>query len=187
MYTSFALQLLDIHCYSSWDMFWNYCCQILLRKSFTYLFYLIFWGSYVLTIHFQYCLSLWSPWELMWILYAMWCRFKSDEERIPVYHIVEETFRHLLNIFNKLVQIANPTIEVADLIKLICKIFWSSIYVCHWLLCFEFSFFSLNGYNGWEQLILELTLWPRSSSPLHMKYSLGLKYHPISSPKFFQI
>lgn len=128
---------------SSWDLFWNYCCQILLRKSFTYLFYLIFWGSYVLTIHFQYSLSLWSPWELMWILYAMWCRFKSDEERIPVYHIVEETFPHLLNIFNSLVQITNPTIEVADLIKLICKIFWSSIYVCHWLLCFEFSFFSI--------------------------------------------
>ncbi|XP_047270912.1 potassium channel KOR1-like isoform X3 [Capsicum annuum] len=28
-----------------------------------------------------------------------------------------------------LVQIANPSIDVADLIKLICKIFWSSIYV----------------------------------------------------------
>lgn len=56
-------------------------------------------------------------------------RFKSDEERTPVYHIVEETFSHLLNIFNKLVQIPNPSLEVADLIKLICKIFWSSIYV----------------------------------------------------------
>uniref|UniRef100_A0A2P2IMB8 Uncharacterized protein MANES_04G061600 n=1 Tax=Rhizophora mucronata TaxID=61149 RepID=A0A2P2IMB8_RHIMU len=55
--------------------------------------------------------------------------FKSDEERTPVYLIVEATFPHLLGIFNKLVQIANPTIEVADLIKLICKIFWSSIYL----------------------------------------------------------
>nr|XP_016507670.1 PREDICTED: importin beta-like SAD2 [Nicotiana tabacum] len=54
--------------------------------------------------------------------------FKSDEERTPVYHIVEETFPQLLNIFNRLAQIANPSIEVADLIKLICKIFWSSIY-----------------------------------------------------------
>ncbi|KAJ0035121.1 hypothetical protein Pint_25573 [Pistacia integerrima] len=55
--------------------------------------------------------------------------FKSDEERTPVYRIVEETFRHLLNIFNRLVQIPNPSLEIADLIKLICKIFWSSIYV----------------------------------------------------------
>lgn len=58
------------------------------------------------------------------------CRFKSDEERTPVNHVVEETFPHLLNIFSRLVQIANPSVEVADLIKLICKIFWSCIYVC---------------------------------------------------------
>ncbi|XP_042481836.1 importin beta-like SAD2 [Macadamia integrifolia] len=55
--------------------------------------------------------------------------FKSDEERTPVYLIVEETFPHLLNIFNRLVQIPNPSLEVADLIKLISKIFWSSIYL----------------------------------------------------------
>ncbi|KAG4378146.1 hypothetical protein GLYMA_18G282800v4 [Glycine max] len=54
--------------------------------------------------------------------------FKSDEERVPVYRVVDETFPHLLNIFNRLVQIVNPSLEVADLIKLICKIFWSSIY-----------------------------------------------------------
>ena len=57
------------------------------------------------------------------------CRFKSDDDRIPVNHIVEETFPNLLNIFNQLVQVANPSVEVAELIKLICKIFWSSIYV----------------------------------------------------------
>ncbi|KAL3619919.1 secondary alcohol dehydrogenase (SADH2) [Castilleja foliolosa] len=45
--------------------------------------------------------------------------FKSDDERLPVHHIVAETFPHLLNIFNRLVQIANPSIEVADLIKLL--------------------------------------------------------------------
>ncbi|EHA8588685.1 importin beta-like SAD2 [Cocos nucifera] len=55
--------------------------------------------------------------------------FKSDEERIPLYLIVEEAFPHLLSIYNKLGQIANPSVEVADLIKLICKIFWSSIYL----------------------------------------------------------
>ncbi|XP_073134162.1 importin beta-like SAD2 [Henckelia pumila] len=55
--------------------------------------------------------------------------FKSDEERVPVHHIVEETFPHLLYIFKQLVEIANPSVEIADLIKLICKTFWSSIYL----------------------------------------------------------
>ncbi|XP_077250457.1 importin beta-like SAD2 isoform X3 [Tasmannia lanceolata] len=55
--------------------------------------------------------------------------FKSDDERTPVYHIVDETFPHLLSIFNRLVQMGTPLLEVADLIKLICKIFWSSIYL----------------------------------------------------------
>ncbi|THU51227.1 hypothetical protein C4D60_Mb06t28770 [Musa balbisiana] len=54
-------------------------------------------------------------------------RFKSNNEQTPFYLIVEETFPLLLNIFNKLVRIVNPSIEVADLIKFICKIFWSSI------------------------------------------------------------
>nr|XP_018676718.1 PREDICTED: importin beta-like SAD2 isoform X2 [Musa acuminata subsp. malaccensis] len=52
---------------------------------------------------------------------------KSDEEQTPLHLIVDETFPLILNKFTKLVQIVNPTIEVADLIKLICKIFWSSI------------------------------------------------------------
>lgn len=77
--------------------------------------------------------------------------FKSDEERIPVYHIVEETFPNLLNIFNKLVQIANPSIEVADLIKLICKIFWSSIY-----LEIPRQLFDPNVFNAWMVLFLNI-------------------------------
>lgn len=57
-------------------------------------------------------------------------RFKTEEDRAPVSFIIDETFPQLLNIFQRLVQIPNPSIEVADLMKLICKIFWSSIYVC---------------------------------------------------------
>lgn len=56
-------------------------------------------------------------------------RFKSDDERTPLYLVVEETFPYLFNIFNGLVQISDPPLEVAELIRLICKIFWSSIYV----------------------------------------------------------
>ncbi|XP_075085279.1 importin beta-like SAD2 [Nicotiana tabacum] len=77
--------------------------------------------------------------------------FKSDEERTPVYHIVEETFPQLLNIFNRLAQIANPSIEVADLIKLICKIFWSSIY-----LEIPKQLFDPNMFNAWMVLFLNM-------------------------------
>ncbi|KAK9932780.1 hypothetical protein M0R45_020003 [Rubus argutus] len=77
--------------------------------------------------------------------------FKSDDERTPVYHIVEETFPHLLNIFNRLVQIPNPSLEVADLIKLICKIFWSSIY-----LEIPKQLFDPNVFNAWMMLFLNI-------------------------------
>ncbi|XP_059277351.1 importin beta-like SAD2 [Lycium ferocissimum] len=77
--------------------------------------------------------------------------FKSDEERTPVYHVVEETFPSLLNIFNRLVQIANPSIEVADLIKLICKIFWSSIY-----LEIPKQLFDPSVFNAWMVLFLNM-------------------------------
>ncbi|GER26335.1 ARM repeat superfamily protein [Striga asiatica] len=77
--------------------------------------------------------------------------FKSDDERLPVDHIVAETFPPLLNIFNQLVQIANPPIEVADLIKLICKIFWSSIY-----LEVPKQLFDPNVFNAWMVLFLNI-------------------------------
>ncbi|KAE9604967.1 putative armadillo-like helical protein [Lupinus albus] len=77
--------------------------------------------------------------------------FKSDEERTPVYRIVEETFPHLLNIFNKLVQIVNPSPEVADLIKPICKIFWSSIYLEIPTLLLDQNIF-----NTWMMLFLNV-------------------------------
>ncbi|GAU17729.1 hypothetical protein TSUD_171170 [Trifolium subterraneum] len=78
-------------------------------------------------------------------------RFKSDEERTPVYRIVDETFPHLLNIFSRLVQIVNPSLEIADLIKLICKIFWSSIYLEIPKLLFDQNIF-----NAWMILFLNV-------------------------------
>ncbi|RZC63360.1 hypothetical protein C5167_025097 [Papaver somniferum] len=77
--------------------------------------------------------------------------FKSDEERTPVYLIVEETFPYLLNIFSRLVQIVNPPLEIADLIKLICKIFWSSIY-----LEIPKQLFDPNVFNAWMVLFLTI-------------------------------
>ncbi|KAL6002878.1 secondary alcohol dehydrogenase (SADH2) [Asimina triloba] len=81
--------------------------------------------------------------------------FKSDEERIPVYLIVEETFPHLLSIFGGLVQITNPPLEIADLIKLICKIFWSSIY-----LEIPKQLFDANVFNAWMMLFLNILQRP---------------------------
>ncbi|XP_024026202.1 importin beta-like SAD2 isoform X1 [Morus notabilis] len=77
--------------------------------------------------------------------------FKSDEERVPVHRIVDEIFPSLLNIFNKLVQIANPPVDVADYIKLICKIFWSSIY-----LEIPKQLFDPNAFNAWMVLFLNI-------------------------------
>ncbi|CAL9749826.1 unnamed protein product [Musa acuminata subsp. burmannicoides] len=77
--------------------------------------------------------------------------FKSDEERTPLYLIVEETFPLLLDVFNKLVHIVNPPIEVADLIKLICKIFWSSIY-----LEIPRQLFDPNVFGSWMVLFLNI-------------------------------
>ncbi|XVF84412.1 hypothetical protein PTKIN_Ptkin17bG0035100 [Pterospermum kingtungense] len=77
--------------------------------------------------------------------------FKSEEERTPVHHIVEETFPHLLNIFSRLVQIEKPAVEVADLIKLICKIFWSSIY-----LEIPKQLLDPNVFNSWMMLFLNV-------------------------------
>lgn len=77
--------------------------------------------------------------------------FKSDDERTPVYLIVEETFAHLLSIFNRLVQIVHPSLEVADLMKLICKIFWSSIY-----LEIPKQLFDPNVFNAWMVLFLNV-------------------------------
>ncbi|XWS35270.1 hypothetical protein CRYUN_Cryun21dG0111700 [Craigia yunnanensis] len=77
--------------------------------------------------------------------------FKSEEERTPVHRIVEETFPHLLNIFNRLVQIEKPALEVADLIKFICKIFWSSIY-----LEIPVQLLDPNVFNAWMILFLNV-------------------------------
>ncbi|KAF8098130.1 hypothetical protein N665_0273s0030 [Sinapis alba] len=77
--------------------------------------------------------------------------FKSDEDRTPIYRVVEETFPHLLNIFDKLVQIESPSLEVADHIKLICKIFWSCIY-----LELPRPLFVPNFFNAWMGLFLNI-------------------------------
>ncbi|KMZ59542.1 putative Importin-7 [Zostera marina] len=77
--------------------------------------------------------------------------FKSDDERIPVTQIVDGTFPHLLNIFGKLVQINNPVLEIAGLIKLICKIFWSSIY-----LDIPKHLLDPNVFNAWMMLFLNV-------------------------------
>ncbi|KAF8079661.1 hypothetical protein N665_1010s0008 [Sinapis alba] len=78
--------------------------------------------------------------------------FKSDEERTPVTRIVEETFPLLFNIFNGIIQIENPSLEIAELMKLICKIFWSSIY-----LDLPEQLYEINVFNAWMVLFLSVS------------------------------
>uniref|UniRef100_A0A0A0LQB3 Importin N-terminal domain-containing protein n=1 Tax=Cucumis sativus TaxID=3659 RepID=A0A0A0LQB3_CUCSA len=77
--------------------------------------------------------------------------FKSDDDRTPVYRIVDETFPLLLNIFSRLVQIGDPSLEVAELIKFICKIFWSSIYME-----IPKHLFDTHVFNAWMMLFLNI-------------------------------
>ncbi|XP_020111634.1 importin beta-like SAD2 isoform X2 [Ananas comosus] len=85
--------------------------------------------------------------------------FKFNEERLPLSVIVEDIFLHLLTVFNKTIRIANPSTEVADLIKNICKIFWSSVYVeIPKQLC------DPNIFNSW--MVLFLTILGRT---IHME------------------
>ncbi|CAN6807300.1 unnamed protein product [Brassica oleracea] len=81
--------------------------------------------------------------------------FKSDEERTPVTRIVEETFPLLLTIFNGLIRIENPSPEIAELMKLICKIFWSSIY-----LELPEKLYDINVFNAWMILFLTVSERP---------------------------
>eukprot|EP00850_Spirogloea_muscicola_P013908 SM000097S24761 [mRNA] locus=s97:152586:160145:+ [translate_table: standard] len=53
----------------------------------------------------------------------------EDEERAPSHVLVSTTFPVLINIFKYLLSLPEPDAEIAILIKLICKIFWSSCYV----------------------------------------------------------
>ncbi|GBG85770.1 hypothetical protein CBR_g40497 [Chara braunii] len=55
--------------------------------------------------------------------------FKDDEERVPIQKIIETTFPVILPIFTYLLSLQDSSVEIADLMKLICKIFWSSTYL----------------------------------------------------------
>lgn len=56
-------------------------------------------------------------------------RFRDDDERAPLLAVVEQTFPYLISIFQGLLAVPNPPIEVAELLKLLCKVFWSANYV----------------------------------------------------------
>lgn len=56
-------------------------------------------------------------------------RFRDEDERAPLVAVVAEVFPYLLSIFQGLLAVPSPPIEVAELLKLLCKIFWSTNYV----------------------------------------------------------
>lgn len=55
--------------------------------------------------------------------------FKDEEERKPVLEIINATFPILLQAFQHFLSTETADVEVAQLIKLICKTFWSSTYL----------------------------------------------------------
>ena len=56
-------------------------------------------------------------------------RFKDTDEREPLDAMVESMFPLLLDIFKYLTALPTPALQIATLLKLICKIFWSCSYV----------------------------------------------------------
>ncbi|EFJ12043.1 hypothetical protein SELMODRAFT_158348 [Selaginella moellendorffii] len=98
--------------------------------------------------------------------------FKEDSDRMPINAIFDTMFPVLLEILKYLISLPNPPIEVADLIKLICKIFWSSTYLdIPPILC------NLNTCTGWMTCFLNLVERPVPSegqpADLEMRKSWG--------------
>ncbi|KAK3262901.1 hypothetical protein CYMTET_28267 [Cymbomonas tetramitiformis] len=55
--------------------------------------------------------------------------FKDEDERVHIQEVVNTTFPTLLQIFQQLAQHNSAQVELAELMKLICKTFWSSTFL----------------------------------------------------------
>ena len=55
--------------------------------------------------------------------------FRDDSERVPLLAIVDTTFPPVLAVFQSLIANPSPSPDLAELLKLCCKIFWSSCYL----------------------------------------------------------
>lgn len=55
--------------------------------------------------------------------------FRDEEDRVPLQTIVNTTFPVLLPIFKHLLATDSPSPDLAQLLKLVCKIFWSTTYM----------------------------------------------------------
>uniref|UniRef100_A0A383WBL3 Importin N-terminal domain-containing protein n=1 Tax=Tetradesmus obliquus TaxID=3088 RepID=A0A383WBL3_TETOB len=55
--------------------------------------------------------------------------FRDDEERAPMAPIVNASFPVLLGLLQQLVANPSPTAQVAEFMKLVCKIFWSATFM----------------------------------------------------------
>ncbi|CAI5517143.1 unnamed protein product, partial [Closterium sp. Naga37s-1] len=55
--------------------------------------------------------------------------FKDEEDRVPVHEVVTSTFPQLLVILQQLLAVPNPSLDIAEYIKLVLKIFWSACYL----------------------------------------------------------
>lgn len=55
--------------------------------------------------------------------------FRDEEERAPLEAVVNATFPSLLHIFQMLLAMDSSSPELAELLKLVCKTFWSATYM----------------------------------------------------------
>ena len=52
--------------------------------------------------------------------------FRDESDRAPLVAVIEATFPSVLSVFQTLLANPSPSPDLADLLKLCCKIFWSS-------------------------------------------------------------
>lgn len=55
--------------------------------------------------------------------------FKDEMERAPMNTVIENSFPTMLHIFQAILAESNRTVEMAELVKLICKTFWSATFM----------------------------------------------------------
>eukprot|EP00216_Chloropicon_sp_CCMP2111_P001287 CAMPEP_0198243276 /NCGR_PEP_ID=MMETSP1446-20131203/26275_1 /TAXON_ID=1461542 ORGANISM="Unidentified sp, Strain CCMP2111" /NCGR_SAMPLE_ID=MMETSP1446 /ASSEMBLY_ACC=CAM_ASM_001112 /LENGTH=1052 /DNA_ID=CAMNT_0043927057 /DNA_START=26 /DNA_END=3184 /DNA_ORIENTATION=+ len=55
--------------------------------------------------------------------------YKNEDERVPLYEIVNSVFPILVQIFQQLISLETKVVEHVEMMKLICKIFWSTVYL----------------------------------------------------------
>ena len=55
--------------------------------------------------------------------------YKSEEDRPPLYQVVNSVFPVLIQILQQLMSTETKTLEIVEMLKLCCKVYWSTVYL----------------------------------------------------------